>query len=186
MLNIVQGHRHRLLQQSAFFEFVGVNQRPDQASVDFFVGSGIVVPLEGGCFGRLRGERFVILEEGSTGVRLGCWIRLTGSGRSGISLGGPLLLTWGKGTVELTIDEEVGQDATGGPGNAVGPAFDARRGLLVDENIAADDECVALPIMGPARAMLQDALKAGLEDEQGILGSFDVTVPSRDTGRRFR
>ena len=79
-------------------------------------------------------------------------------------LGRSFFFAWGKGAVELTVDEEIGQDATRRPGNPVRPSLDAGRRLLVDKDIAAHDQLIALPVVWTARTVMQDPLKARLKD----------------------
>lgn len=80
-------------------------------------------------------------------------IRFTGLQNSVASFGGPLLFTWRERAVELTINEEVGQYATRAPGNAIGPSLDARGCFLVDKDIAAHNELVALSVMWSTEAV---------------------------------
>lgn len=93
-------------------------------------------------------------------------------------LHGAFLLPGGKGLVQLAVDEEVAQDATGAPSNAVGPSFDPRGVLLVDEDAPTAHEMSPLPVVRATRHMVQDAGQTGLEEQQSILGGCDVAVES--------
>ena len=118
--------------------------------------------------------------DGSTGARGWGGVRFPGSAGSRTSLGGPLLLPGRKWRVQLAVDEEVGQYSAWGPGNAIGPSLDARGGFLIHEDIPTDDQRVPLPIVRATRAVMEQAIKTCLEDEQSILGGLDVTAPGRN------
>lgn len=109
-------------------------------------------------------------------------IRLPGPHRPLTPLRGSLLLARGKRAIELAIYQEVGQDPTWAPRDAIGPSFDAGGSFFVDEHIPADDEGVALPVVRSTNTMGQQALESGLEDNQGVFGGLDVSPPGRDTG----
>ena len=93
-----------------------------------------------------------------------------------------LLAGW-EWTVELSIDEKVGEDAAGAPRYPVRPSFDARSGFFVDENVAADNELIALAIMRASEAVREGAIKTSLKNNERVLGGFDVTFPSGHAGR---
>lgn len=99
-------------------------------------------------------------------------------------LGRSFLLAGREGTVELPIDQEIGEDAGRGPRNAISPALDARGLLFIDEHVSAHNQLVALAVMGPAGAVLKLAVEASLEDEEGVLGRLDVATPCGSTGWR--
>ncbi len=88
-----------------------------------------------------------------------------------------LLLAGRKRAVELAVDEEIGENATRTPGNAVRPSLDARGSFFVNKDIAADDEGIALSVVRTAEAVGQSATEAGFEDDQGVLGGLDVAPP---------
>jgi hypothetical protein len=85
----------------------------------------------------------------------------------------------GSGTaIKLTIDEEVVEDAGRGPDPAVRPATDAGAALVKDKDGTRVDGA-AFTVVQPAGDHGEDALAAGLEDEEGIEGGLDVTSERR-------
>lgn len=73
------------------------------------------------------------------------------------------LLTGRERFVEFAIDQEIAQDATGAPGDAVSPPLDTRGVLLVDEDATAADKLGPLSVVGAAGDVVEDTGKAGLE-----------------------
>lgn len=77
----------------------------------------------------------------------------------------------------MAVDEEIGQNATGTPGDAIGPSLDARGSLFVHEDVAAHDELIALSVVRTAETVCQSATEASLEDDQRVFGGLDVAPP---------
>ena len=71
--------------------------------------------------------------------------------------------------LSLAIEEEVAQDATGAPEEAVGPALDAALVLVEDEDGAGGDH-LALAVDEAACDAGDEAAAGGLEDEEGVEG----------------
>ena len=88
-----------------------------------------------------------------------------------------------KRAVELAVDEEVGEDAARAPGDTIGPSFDARGSLFVHEDIAAHDELIAFPVVRTTKTVSKSAAETSLENDQRVLGRFDVAPPCRHTRR---
>lgn len=58
-----------------------------------------------------------------------------------------LFLPGRKWTVELTVDQEIGEDPRGRPRYPIGPTLDAGRLLLVDEDVPTHNQLIALAVM---------------------------------------
>ena len=100
-------------------------------------------------------------------------------------LHGTLLLTGRKRFLELAIDEEVTEDATGTPGDAVCPSLDARRIFFVDEHASTADQVTAFPIVWSTSNGRQHSGQTGFEEDQGIVRGCDVSGERRGhDGRR--
>lgn len=166
------GHTHSLLHQSRVLEAVGIHQRPDEGPLDL----RLVCPItskRGRTSCRGRGVTLTVMSG----------VGLPGSSRRDRStvgfLHGPFLLTGRERLLEFTVDEEVAQDATGTPGNTIGPAFDTRRVLLVDEDTPTADEMASFAVVGSAGDMMEDTGQTGFEEDEGILGGRDVAREGR-------
>lgn len=83
---------------------------------------------------------------------------------------GRLLLFWLKCANKLAVDEAVVHDATRRPMDGVGPALDARRVLLVDQNGSGSEHLCALLVVWPATDMTKTSLECGLDYGHGIFG----------------
>ena len=86
-------------------------------------------------------------------------------------------------TVELAVDEEIGENAARTPWDTIRPSLDARGSLFVNEDVAAYDQLIALSVVRTTETVCQSATETCLKNHQGILGGFDVTPPCRDTRR---
>ena len=159
MLHVIDCDCHSLLQQPILFELIGVYQRADQTSIAVFVM--VLLQLYAR---RFRREGIIGIVVGFRGRRLGCWVRLAGLEVPLASFGCSLLLAWGKGTVELSVYEEIGQDPTRAPWDSVCPALDPRSSLLVHKDVSAHDELAPLPVMRSTKAVGKCTRKACLED----------------------
>lgn len=91
----------------------------------------------------------------------------------------PLLLSGGERLLQLAVDEEVAEDAAGAPGDAVGPALDARGMLFVDEDVSAGNEVLAFAVMGAARNVRDAALQASLKEDGRIHGGGYMAIEGR-------
>lgn len=87
---------------------------------------------------------------------------------------GALLLAWRKWLVEFAIHEEIAQDPTGTPGDAVRPSFDSRGILFINEDAAAAHQMAPFPVMGPTWNMMQYSGQTCFEENQGIVGGSHV------------
>lgn len=85
-----------------------------------------------------------------------------------LALHGTLLLSRWEWFFKFAIDEEVSKDTTGAPGDAVGPSFDSRGVLFVDEYAAAFDQRATLTVVWTARDVMKLAAKTGFEQDEGI------------------
>ena len=83
----------------------------------------------------------------------------------------------------MAVDEEIGEDATGTPGDAIGPPLNARGGLFVDKDVTAHDELIALSVVRTTETMSEVAVEARLENNQRVLGGLDMAPPRGHTGR---
>ena len=166
------GHTHGLLHESRVLEAVGIHQRPDEGPLDLRLMCPITSKRSRT---RCRGRGITLAVVSGVG--------LPGSGGGhGSTVGffhGPFLLTGRERLLEFTIDEEVTQDATGTPGDTIGPAFDTRRVFLVDEDAPTADEMAAFAVVGSAGDMVQDTGQTGFEEDEGILGGRDVAREGR-------
>lgn len=91
----------------------------------------------------------------------------------------PLLFSGGERLLQLAVDEEVAEDAAGAPGDAVGPALDARGMLFVDEDVSAGNEVLAFAVMGAARNVRDAALQTGLKEDGRIHGGGYMAIEGR-------
>lgn len=89
-------------------------------------------------------------------------------------LHGALLLPRRKWLVQFTVNKEVAQNATGTPGDSIGPAFDAGCVLLIDEDAATAHEMTPFSVVRAARYVMQDTGQACLEEDQGVLSGCDI------------
>ena len=161
------GHTHGLLHESRVLEAVGIHQRPDEGPLDLRLMCP-VTSKRGRARCRGRGVTLTVMS--------GVGLSRSGGGH-GSTVGlfhGPFLLTGRERLLELTVDEEVAEEATGTPGDTIGPAFDTRRVLLVDEDTATADEMASFAVVGSAGDMVEDTGQAGFEEDQGILGGRDI------------
>ena len=101
------------------------------------------------------------------------------------SFGCSFLLAWGKGAVELSVYEEIGQDSARAPWDSVGPPLDPRSRFFVHKDISAHDKLAPLPVMRSTEAVGQCTSEACLEDDQRVLGCFNVPSPCWHTCRSF-
>lgn len=179
MVNAAMDNGHGLLEQSILLELVRINQRSHKTSMCRQIRAAAGRRRHRRRAGRFWTGNAPIAGLSSQRRQIICMSTPSlGSFRSS------LLLTRRKWCVQLTIDEEISQDAGWRPGQSICPTLDAGRYFLVDEHAAAHNEIASIFVMRSTATMVQHALKACLEDEQGISGGLDVPVPGRYTGRR--
>lgn len=81
-----------------------------------------------------------------------------------------LLFTGGERLLKLSVDEKVAKDAARAPGDAIGPALDARRVLFIDEDVSTLDKILTFAIVWSARHMVELTRESCLEEDEGING----------------
>ena len=161
------GHTHGLLHQSRVLEAVGIHQRTDKGPFDLRLMCPVTSKRAGT---RCRGRGVTLTVMSGVGLS-----RSGGGHRSTVGLfHGPFLLAGRERLLELTVDEEVAENATGTPGDTIGPAFDTGRVLLVDEDTATADEMASFAVVRSAGDMMEDTGQAGFEEDEGILGGRDI------------
>lgn len=115
MLHVPDRHRHGLLEQTSFLELVRVDEGADETSVGILLRTFAILSLcrQGWSLGGFWSECLVAIRNGGAGARGWGGIRFPGSTGSRTALGGPLLLAGREWTVQLAVDEEVGQYSAG-------------------------------------------------------------------------
>lgn len=107
-------------------------------------------------------------------------IRLPWSRRPLSSFGGSLLFARRERSIELTVDEEIGEYPTRTPWYAIGPTLDAGGSFFINEYIPAHDQLVSLPIMRTAETMSEGTVETSFEDKQSILRGLNMPSPCRN------
>jgi hypothetical protein len=84
-----------------------------------------------------------------------------------------LLLAGRKGLVQLAVNQEVAQDATWTPRNAIGPALDTAGVFFVDEDIATFDKVATVFVSRTLWNGVKLATQANLEQDEAVHTGFD-------------
>lgn len=142
MGNALNCDAHGLLHKAVCLETIRVDQGTDELPLHV---CGRLLGAKRCCL--RSGRRVAAFVAGSFGSCI--WIAWS-TGSSLLILIGSLLLARRKGLIEFSIDQEIPKDPAGAPGNAISPAFNARRVLLIDEDTATPDELVAFAVMRAA------------------------------------
>jgi len=180
MRNAVDRNAHRLLDETIGTEAIAVNERADERALELLVllGAGrswLRVGVDGWLwwsdgprhFSDFLTIRFAALEE-ALGTR----------NAAAFALDGTLLLAGRERLVQLAVDEEVAENATGTPRDAISPSLDAAGIFLVYEDVAAFDQLAALAIMGTSWDVVKLAAEAGLEEDETIHAVLDESMES--------
>lgn len=181
-----------LLHQATLLELVAVDQRATEASllVGRQVLSKIRVDLLRGLSWRdISGDG--PLEEGIFVfiIRVCDIFASFGDRGAGAALAFPLAVARGvesgallfrlQGPGELAVDEAVVHDSARRPMNGVGPAPDAGRILLVDQDGARSKHLGAFLVVRSATDVAKASLQRSLHDGHGIFGGVEEAVPGR-------
>jgi hypothetical protein len=161
--NAVDRNAHGFLDETIGTESVAIDQRTDERALELLVllGAGRTWLRVGvdGWLGWSDGSRHLghILSIGFATLEV-----LSTRNAAAFTLDGTLLLAGREWLVEFAVDQEVAQDATGTPGDAVGPSFDAAGVFFINEDVAALDQLAALAIVGTSWDVVKLAAEAGL------------------------
>lgn len=162
--NAVVGDADGFLDEAIDLEGIRVDERANQRPLGIFADGRMV---QGGSRGskvaHARSRKAIILGDS-------CW-------RALLLLQRPLLFARRKGLLELSIDEKVSEDAARAPRDAIGPAFDAGSVLFIDEDAAAADKVLALPVVRSARHMIEQTGQRAFKKHQGIEGRGYMALP---------
>lgn len=82
---------------------------------------------------------------------------------------------------ELLIDKQIAELMAKMPGNAIGPALDARGGGFVNKDVAAYDQLVALAIVWLTKAVRQGAIDTIFNDGDRAPSVVDAVLTGRNT-----
>ena len=180
MLDIMDGDRHRLLQQPVLLELVRIYERADKTAIGILVRA-IILFILGGVRGFRPGERSAFVGRRGGICTRRVWV--AGLERPLTPLRRSLLLAGRERTVELAVDEEIGENAARAPGNAIRPSLNAGCSLFVHKDVAAHDELVALSVVRTAETVGQGAAEARFKNDQRVFSGLDVAPPCGHTRR---